>query len=157
MLRVLLTVSFVMLFVTSAGLADDSLPVQFKEDFESGTDKWQPTDVDAWKLKEIAQGNVYSQFKKRSSYEPPHRSPYNISLRKDAVVSDFVLDADVLSTHKDYGHRDVCLFFGYQNPAHFYYVHLGKKTDAHAKSDLHCERRCASQDFNKDHTGNQLG
>jgi hypothetical protein len=26
----------------------------------------------------------------------------------------------------------MCLFFGYQDPAHFYYVHLGKKTDDHA-------------------------
>jgi hypothetical protein len=26
----------------------------------------------------------------------------------------------------------MCLFFGYQDPAHFYYVHLGKKADDHA-------------------------
>ena len=38
----------------------------------------------------------------------------------------------MLSTIKDYNHRDLCLFFGYQDPAHFYYVHLGKKTDDHA-------------------------
>jgi len=43
-----------------------------------------------------------------------------------------VLDVKVLSTTRDYGHRDLCLFFGYQDPAHFYYVHLGKKTDDHA-------------------------
>jgi hypothetical protein len=48
------------------------------------------------------------------------------------VVSDFVLVAKVRSTHPDYGHRDVCLFFGYQDPAHFYYVHLGKQADDHA-------------------------
>jgi hypothetical protein len=43
-----------------------------------------------------------------------------------------VLDARVLSTHPEYGHRDVCLVFGYQDPAHFYYVHLGKKADERA-------------------------
>jgi hypothetical protein len=32
----------------------------------------------------------------------------------------------------DYGHRDACLVFGYQDKAHFYYVHFGKKTDDHA-------------------------
>ena len=48
------------------------------------------------------------------------------------MVGDFELTARVLSTHPDYGHRDVCLFFGYQDPAHFYYVHLGKKADDHA-------------------------
>ena len=26
----------------------------------------------------------------------------------------------------------MCLFFGFQDPAHLYYVHLGKKTDDHA-------------------------
>jgi hypothetical protein len=36
------------------------------------------------------------------------------------------------STHADYGHRDACLVFGYQDPSHFYYVHLGKQADDHA-------------------------
>ena len=75
---------------------------------------------------------VYSQFKKEHTYEPPFRSPFHISLVKGVRVADFVLDVDVHSTHEDYGHRDTCLFFGYQDPAHFYYVHLGKKTDDHA-------------------------
>ena len=113
-------------------MAEDVLPKVFDEDFEGGAAHWEPTDAKAWKIKETDKGHVYSQFEKRSKYEPPHRSPYNISLLKDVQVSDFVLDADVLSTHKDYGHRDVCLFFGYQDSAHFYYVHLGKKTDDHA-------------------------
>src|SRR3984893_14430006 len=26
----------------------------------------------------------------------------------------------------------MCLFFGYQDPAHFYYVHIAKKADDHA-------------------------
>ncbi|MEX0818074.1 MAG: hypothetical protein WD070_00730 [Pirellulaceae bacterium] len=112
--------------------AEDALPVVFEEDFENGAEHWEPTDPKAWKVKATDDGHVYSQFAKRSQYEPPHRSPYNISLLKDVDVRDFMLDADVLSTHADYGHRDVCLFFGYQDPAHFYYVHLGKKTDDHA-------------------------
>ncbi|MCB9875204.1 MAG: hypothetical protein H6821_13595 [Planctomycetaceae bacterium] len=113
-------------------LAQDELPLIFEEGFENGAELWEPTDAKAWKIKETDKGNVFSQFEKRSKYEPPHRSPYNMALLKDIHVSDFVLDADVLSTHEDYGHRDVCLFFGYQDPAHFYYVHLGKKTDDHA-------------------------
>jgi hypothetical protein len=36
------------------------------------------------------------------------------------------------STHPDYPHRDLCLFFGYQDDSHLYYVHFGKKTDDHA-------------------------
>jgi hypothetical protein len=28
----------------------------------------------------------------------------------------------------------MCIFFGYQDPSHFYYVHLATKADAHANS-----------------------
>lgn len=112
--------------------AEDALPLIFEESFENGAERWEPTDAKAWKIKDTDNGGVFSQFEKRSKYEPPHRSPYNIALLRDVQVGDFVLDADVLSTHEDYGHRDVCLFFGYQDSAHFYYVHLGKKTDDHA-------------------------
>lgn len=112
--------------------AEKELPEVYSDDFEQGAKHWQPTDEEAWKVAETDKGQVYSQFKKRSDYNPPHRSPYNIALLKDVLVSDFQLDVQVRSTHPDYGHRDVCLFFGYQDPAHFYYVHLGKKTDDHA-------------------------
>lgn len=121
-----------LLFGVATFAEGPDLPLLVSEKFESGATRWQPTDAKAWMVKKVGERTVYSQFKKRSKYEPPHRSPYNISLLKDVHVGDFVLDAQVLSTHEDYGHRDVCLFFGYQDPAHFYYVHLGKKTDDHA-------------------------
>ncbi len=105
--------------------------IRLRDNFQD-LKQWEPTDPSAWKLKKTKKGPVYSQFKKRSEYQPPHRSPLNISWRKEPVVSDFQLDVEVLSTHPDYGHRDACLFFGFQDPAHFYYVHLGKKTDDHA-------------------------
>jgi hypothetical protein len=109
-----------------------TLPLVFEDDFEKGSDRWEPTDPKGWKVIETKQGKVLSQFRKDSAYKPPHRSPYHIALVKDVVVSDFVLQAKCQSTVKDYPHRDLCLFFGYQDAAHFYYVHLGKRTDDHA-------------------------
>jgi hypothetical protein len=106
-------------------------PLLFSDDFAKGAGHWEPTDTDAWKVMETKRGKVYSQFR-QSKYNPPHRSPFNFSLVKDLNVADVVLEAQVQSTVKDYPHRDVCLFFGYQDSAHFYYVHLGKKTDDHA-------------------------
>ena len=126
--------STLLAILTASLLATSSLSAQmieFQDLFETPAN-WEPTDVTAWKVKKTKQGNVYSQFKKRSNYKPPHRSPLNISWLKKIVVTDFQLDVQVLSTHPDYGHRDACLFFGYRDPAHFYYVHLGKKTDDHA-------------------------
>jgi hypothetical protein len=108
-----------------------ALPLLVQEDFEHGADRWEPTDAESWKVATSSDGHVYSLFK-QSKYKPPHRSPFNIALLEDVTVGDFVLDVRVLSTKPDYNHRDMCLIFGYQNSAHFYYVHLGKKTDDHA-------------------------
>jgi hypothetical protein len=105
--------------------------VDFKEDFEKGMERWEPTDPAAWRLEDGPTGKCLSQFAK-SKYAPPHRSPFNIALLKDVVVGDFVLEATCRSTVKDYPHRDLCLVFGYQDPGRFYYSHLGKKTDDHA-------------------------
>src|SRR3712207_3109393 len=84
------------------------LPLLFQDDFEKGTDHWEPTDPKAWNVVEGNKGQIYSQFR-QSQYRPPHRSPHNIALRKDVIVGDFVLEAKVQSTARDYPHRDVCL------------------------------------------------
>ncbi len=107
------------------------LPVLIREDFEQGSARMQPTDAAAWKVIDAPGGKVLNLFQ-QSKYDPPYRSPLNIALLKDFVVGDFVLDARLQSTVKDYNHRDLVLVFGYQDPAHFYYVHFGKKTDDHA-------------------------
>lgn len=111
-------------------IAEADMPVVHQDDFDTST-AWEPTDAAAWKIAKTSSGAIY-QLAQQSHYKPPHRSPRNISLLRVPVVGDFVLDVKVRSTTPDYGHRDVCLFFGYQDAAHFYYVHLGKKADDHA-------------------------
>ncbi len=130
MLRTLI----VLLPLSAITLAADSPrdPLVFADDFEKGATHWEPSDPRGWKIVETPKGKVYSQFNKASAYKPPHRSPFHMALVKEVQVSDFIFDARCRSTIKDYNHRDMCLFFGYQDPAHFYYVHLGKKTDEHA-------------------------
>ena len=109
------------------------LPLLFHENFESGkADHWEPTDAKAWKMIHQGDNHVFSLVNKRSKFEPPVRSPYNRALLKNIDVSDFIFDVKLQSTIPDYGHRDLCLFFGYQDDAHFYYVHFGKKMDDHA-------------------------
>ncbi len=105
----------------------------FHADFEDRSiDRFEPTDDTAWKLSEQSGNHFISLTKKRSKYTPPVRSPYNRALIKDLDVDSFVLDVKLQSTIPDYNHRDLCLFFGYQDNAHLYYVHLGKRTDDHA-------------------------
>jgi len=103
------------------------------EDFDKGTGKWEPTDTKAWKIVKKDRRSFYSLHAK-SNYKTKVRSPFNISLLKGSEVGDFVLDVDLRSTIKVYGHQDLCLFFGHQGPEHYYYVHLGRKADAHANS-----------------------
>ena len=122
------------LLVGGAGADDkgaEKLPLLFEDDFTKGAERWQPSDPAAWKVIDIDKGKAFSQFQ-QSKYKPPHRSPLNFALVKDLVVGDLVLEARAKSTTRDYPHRDMCLVFGYQDAAHFYYVHFGKKTDDHA-------------------------
>lgn len=111
----------------------NGLPLVYTEDFEDGMDGWEPTDTDAWRVEEIDGNHVLSLYQ-QSEYEPPVRSPYNMALIEGLWVSDFVLEARMASTTDPYNHLDMCLFFGWQDPAHFYYSHLGASADPHANS-----------------------
>jgi hypothetical protein len=105
------------------------MPLLVVEDFDADTEQdWQATDPGAWAFKKDGERTVYA-IVRQSEYEPPHRSPYNLSVMEDVYVSDFVLDVWLRSTNKQYAHRDMCIFFGHQDPAEFYYVHFGARSD----------------------------
>jgi hypothetical protein len=118
--------------------ADESLPLLLKEDFETGFSRWETTDPQnakpVWKITEVEPaGNHALRVTGPSKYKPPYRSPLSIALLKDVTVSDFELTAHVQQTRLiSSGHRDLCFFWGYQDPSHFYYVHMGSKADEHA-------------------------
>lgn len=123
---------------SAAALADSALPLIVQDDFEQGTDRWTTTDPDpsngVWTLVEVGKpGNHAMRVTGTSKYKPPYRSPHSIAFLKDAIVGDFELTVRVQETNVTAGaHRDLCMFWGYQDPAHFYYVHLGAKADPHA-------------------------
>lgn len=112
-----------------------NLPLVFFDDFESGAGRWTQTDPNAWKVTSTGKGCVYTLFQ-QSKYEPPVRSPFNIARIKDLSVSDFVVQARMEQTSKEYAHRDMVVVFGYQDPSHFYYVHIATKADEVAHSIL---------------------
>lgn len=115
-------------------LRGSGLPLVAHEDFDASADRWRLTDENAWKPVSQDGRSWFALTKKKSDYEPKVRSPHNIALLKNHVVSDFVFDVDMRSTNEPYGHQSLCLFFGYQDPSHFYYVHFGREADAHANS-----------------------
>ena len=105
------------------------LPLVFEDDFEKGRSRWQTTDDAAWSLHDNDNGKAFGLNKKISDYTPKYRSPHNIALIKGIEVADFVLTFEVKSTKDSGVHRDCCIFFNYQDPTHFYYVHLGARPD----------------------------
>lgn len=111
---------------------DPDLPVLVRETFDEGASRWKTTDGGAWRTGEDGGRSVFELTKKVSDYQPPHRSPHNIALLEGFEVGDFVLEAVVRTTEPEYAHRSLCLFFGYRDPEHFYYVHFGQKADDHA-------------------------
>ncbi|MFO0866592.1 MAG: hypothetical protein U0744_18460 [Gemmataceae bacterium] len=110
---------------------EKKLPLLFEDDFEKGADRWQPADSKAWRITDLGGNKVFEQFQ-LSKVKTPHRSPFNYALVKDLIVGNFILEAKIKSTVKDYGHRDMCLFFGWQDPARHYYVHMAKAVDDRA-------------------------
>ena len=109
-----------------------ALPVVVTEDFENGGDNWDTTDPASWDHRKVDGNGVFGLNKRKSNYEPPHRSPHNIALLKDVELADFEITFKVKSTNDTGNHRDCCVFFCHQDSTHFYYCHLGAKPDPHS-------------------------
>ncbi|MEM0992833.1 MAG: hypothetical protein AAF847_16865 [Bacteroidota bacterium] len=109
----------------------DDYPVLYRGDFRSTADlgQFEYSDPAAWRIN--TQYGTLELFGV-SDYRPPVRSPRNIALLKDMQVGSFVLDMDLKQTGKEYGHRDMCIFFGMKDASNFYYVHLATKADPNA-------------------------
>ncbi len=126
--------------------------LQYQQSFKSKNafDEFMMTDRSAWTLHEY-EGNTVLALHGKSDYEPPHRSPYNIALIRGITFGSFVLEVDILQSgvkgtpiaefmeqHEDptkaggYNHRDHCFFFGFQDPAHYMYIHVAKTGDNNA-------------------------
>jgi hypothetical protein len=105
------------------------LPLVFSEDFEQGTSRWETTDDKAWEIRDYDGNKAFGLNRRVSDYQPQYRSPHNIALIEDLEVRDFDVQLRVRSTLDTGGHRDCCIFFGYQSPTQFYYVHLGASPD----------------------------
>ncbi len=89
------------------------------------------SDPAAWRVTQT-EGRPGLELVQQSQYTPRVRSPFNIALIAGKRFGDFVLEAELVQTGREYGHRDMCLFFGAKDPANFYYVHLATAADEHA-------------------------
>lgn len=95
------------------------------------------SDPAVWSFGKDAKGGGFLELKYdpktyKSSYTPKHRSPVHIALFKQLTATDFVMDLEMQSTIPAYGHQDLCLFFGFESPQKYYYVHIAREADMNA-------------------------
>ena len=112
--------------------AQEAGRIVFQEDFEKGAGSWKILDPASWQMKKSDQGSAIEITSRGSEYKPPVRSPGHVALVKNVKVGSFDMTFKVRSTKDTGNHRDCCVFFGYQDNQHFYYVHLGAKPDPHS-------------------------
>ena len=121
----------------AAHAAETNVPAGYKLLYEQKFDKadvikgFAMTDPAAWRIADT-NGQRALELVQQSKYKPTVRSPVNIALIADKVFTDFILEVDLVQTGREYGHRDMCLFYGVQNPTNFYYTHIATAADPNA-------------------------
>ena len=108
-------------------------PLLYENNFDKASSMadFEFTDPSVWRLSDTLNNQSLELFA-QSEYESRVRSPFNIALLKSVRVGNFVLEADLKQTGREYGHRDMCLFFGFVNATNFYYMHIASATDQYA-------------------------
>jgi len=117
---------------TTSGIPENYKLV-YQQDFKSeeSLDEFVATDKRVWKWGSDKGVGFIEHFGK-SKYKYKVRSPYNIALVGGIEVKDFILEAKLRQTGKEYGHRDMCVFYNFKDRSHFYYTHIASVTDNHA-------------------------
>ncbi len=141
-MKVLSLATAAVLALHTFAVAEDKIPgipegyrAVYSQDFQddSALKDFEFTDASAWKVVE-ADGKKALELHKQSNYKPVHRSPFNIALLAGQKFGDCIIEANCLQTGKEYGHRDMVVVFGFQDPSHLYYTHIATKADEHANN-----------------------
>lgn len=145
--------------ILALSFTGDKSSVCYKQNFKSkkSLNDFEFSQPEKWLLSEGKKGYALEFTGKSEGYKPPHRSPHTIGLIKGKKFKNFTLDVDLRQTGKEYGHRDMCIFFGFQDPAHFYYVHIATKTDDHANNIFIVDGAPRTKISTKTNEGNDWG
>ena len=117
------------LFLCFAACQSNESSVGASYDFEDGhAQDWQPSFPDNWQVVDLDDTKVYALTAPGERGEVA--APTSRSLLSGLDVTSFEFTgrfkcmADV-----DNPNRDLCVFFHYQDPTHFYYVHFSASSD----------------------------
>jgi hypothetical protein len=98
-------------------------------DFESGAaEGWRPKDPDGWRVVTDGGSKIYELA--APGEQGKVRAPTSWSLWAGHDVSSFEFSGRVrCHTDPSTAVRDMCVFFHFQDPTHFYYVHFAGTSD----------------------------
>ena len=99
-------------------------------DFEDGTAAgWQPSDPAHWRVAEVGGSRAYELT--APGAQGTVRAPTSWSVLAGSGSASFELTGRLrCRTDPATAVRDMCVFFHFQDPTHFYYVHFAGSSDA---------------------------
>jgi hypothetical protein len=127
--RILLVAIFLFCVLYCEKGGKSELPLLASENFESGeADGWQPNIPEHWQVLAKDDSRVYALVSPGEQGEI--RAPTSWSILPGHDVTSFVLTGRLkCKTERSNPHRDMCVFFHFQDPTHFYYVHFSASSD----------------------------
>jgi hypothetical protein len=98
-------------------------------DFEDGTAAgWQPNNAGHWRVADVGGSKAYELT--APGEQGALRAPTSWSVWTGREVASFEFSGRLrCHTEPATAVRDMCVFFHYQDPAHFYYVHFAGTSD----------------------------
>lgn len=118
----------IILLISCRNSQSQTYPLIAHETFARGSADWQPLFSSQWRVVEENGENIYELVK--AGQEGKIRKPRSISLLTPYTVGSFELQVTAKCYTKPSNPcRDICLFFGYQNAAQFYYTHFSGASD----------------------------
>jgi len=91
-------------------------------------DAWTFGDPAAWTWSKEGGTSVLT-LHQQQNFKPKVRSPFNLAWLTTTDWKSFTLTVEARLTKFDAGNNDLCVAFGRQDDARFYYAHLGEKAD----------------------------
>jgi hypothetical protein len=114
---------------SSIRTAIPELPLLFSSDFENGwADGWRPNNPERWQVVDLDGSKVYALTAPGEQGKVRAQTSWSVAEKFDVASFEFTgrLKCDVDPAN---ARRDLCVFFHFQDPTHFYYVHFSASSD----------------------------
>ncbi len=125
----LLIAAVLTLNLLPAGQASPEPPFLFNSDFESGrADGWRPNNPEHWQVVDLDGSKVYALTAPGEQGRVRAPTSWSVAVGYDVTSFEFTgrLKCDANTAN---ARRDLCVFFHFQDPTHFCYVHFSASSD----------------------------